>query len=126
MEKRRPSPPPVTVLIDSKLTFFGDGTVEVVLEASSKHYNHSGTVYGGIVCAFADVAMGATIAFKLQSEESFSTESMNRGFLKIFSEGKLTAKAFFARRGRTTAYVECEVVGEKNLIAKVSSTCCYN
>ena len=116
-------PPPVTVLIDSKLTSFGDGTAEVVLEASSKHYNHSGTVHGGIISAFADVAMGAAIASKLKSGESFSTVSMNTGFFKAFSEGELTAKAVVVRRGRTTAYVECEVVSEKDLIAKASSTC---
>jgi uncharacterized protein (TIGR00369 family) len=116
-------PPPVTVLIDSKLTSFGDGTAEVVLEASSKHYNHSGTVHGGLISAFADVAMGVAIVSKLQSGESFSTVSMNTGFFKAFSKGRLTAKAVVVRRGRTTAYVECEVVSEKDLIAKASSSC---
>ena len=116
-------PPPVTRLVGCELLEFGDGTAEVSLVAAARHHNPFGTVQGGIVCTVADVAMGAAVATRLEPGESFATHTMTSVFLKPFSTGEVRARAEVVHRGRSTAHVECEVLGDGKLIAKVSSTC---
>ncbi len=105
------------------LVKFGDGTAEVSLAAATRHHNPFGTVQGGIVCTVADVAMGAAVATRLEAGEGFATHTMSSVFIRPFSTGDVRARAKVVHRGRSTAHVECEILGDGELIAKVSSTC---
>lgn len=116
-------PPPVAHLIGCRLVSYGDGTGEVALRASTAVHNPFGTVQGGIVCAVADVAMGVAVASTLESGEGFATHTLSTAFLRPFSEGDLRARARVVHRGRSTAHVECDLLGDGELIARVSSTC---
>jgi uncharacterized protein (TIGR00369 family) len=81
-------------------------------------------VHGGILCDLADAAMGVAMASALEEGETFSTLELQMNYLRPVRHGRLTAAAQLVRRGRTTSYLETEVVdAEGQLIARGSSCC---
>ncbi len=67
--------------------------------------------------------MGVAVATTLESGEGFATRTMSSTFPKAFATGDMRARAVMVHRGRSTAHVECEILGDGELIAKLSSTC---
>jgi len=94
------------------------------MPASSSHHNPMGTVHGGILCDLADASMGTALASLLKEGETFTTVELAAHFFAPVRECILTAQAKVVRRGRTMAYVECEVIDEGGrLVGKFNSTC---
>ena len=119
-------PPPAATLIGFEPVWVEAGATVFRLEARrEKHANPMGTLHGGILCDLADAAMGMACASLLEEGESFTTLELRMNFLRPVFDGLLEARAKVVHRGKSLAYVECEVVaspGDK-LVAKSSSTC---
>lgn len=115
---------PVAELVGAFPVSFGDGKAVFEMEAGRRHHNPMGTVHGGILCDIADAAMGFAFASTLGPGESFTTLELKINFLRPVFEGKLTANARVAHRGRSVGMVECDVVNaEGKTVARASSTC---
>ena len=117
-------PPPIARFLDMRLLHCAEGSSLMEFDAGPAHHNPMGVVHGGILCDLADAAMGTAVASTLHEQETFTTLDLTAHFLAPVLEGRLVAEAKVVRRGRTTAYVECEVKGDAGkLIAKACSTC---
>lgn len=64
---------PVTRLLGIAPLKIGDGMVRLTMPAGAAHHNAFGTVHGGLLCAVADVAMGAALATVLDDNEGLTT-----------------------------------------------------
>jgi len=116
--------PPIARFLGMRLLRCADGSSVMEMDAGPAHHNPMGVVHGGILCDLADAAMGTAVASTLHEQETFATLDLTAHFLAPVLEGRLVAEAKVVRRGRTTAYVECEVKGDAGkLIAKACSTC---
>ena len=117
-------PPPIVQLLNIKLVSCSEGAARAEMHVGKEHHNPMGIVHGGIFCDLADVAMGTALASILVENESFSTTDMGAHFFIPVQEGLLIAEARVVRRGKTTAYVECDVKDrESRLVARLNSTC---
>jgi uncharacterized protein (TIGR00369 family) len=116
--------PGVTRLVGIRLVAASEREVRLEMEAGPQHHNPMGIVHGGILCDLADAAMGVAMACSLEAGETFSTLELQLNYLRPVRQGRLAASARMVRRGRTTAYLESEVLdAEGQLIAKGSSCC---
>jgi uncharacterized protein (TIGR00369 family) len=116
--------PPVAALIGIKLLGAGEGTAALELGAGERHHNPMGTVHGGILCDLADAAMGVAMASSLNDGETFHTVELQINYFRSIREGVLRAAGRMVRRGRATAYVECEIVDENGTLVAKASSCC--
>lgn len=116
--------PPVAVLVGMRVLSVGEGAAEFEMKADRRHHNPMGTVHGGILCDLVDASMGYAFATTLGPGESFTTLELKINFLRPVFDGKLTARAKVAHRGKTVGMVECDIVNEDGkLVARASSTC---
>lgn len=115
---------PVTALLGIRLIEAGEGRARIGMAAGARHHNAMGTVHGGIFCDLADVAIGVALATALDEGETFVTLDLVTHYLRPVRESRLIASARVVRRGRSSAYLECDVLdGDENLVARVASTC---
>jgi uncharacterized protein (TIGR00369 family) len=115
---------PVCQLLGMEVTKIEVGSAEVFMNCHSQMFNPFGTVHGGILCDFADMAMGTAFFTTLQDGEALATVELKINFLRPVRSEKITAAARVLHRGRNTGYVECEVTNaEGKLVAKAASTC---
>jgi uncharacterized protein (TIGR00369 family) len=115
---------PITKLLGVRPLSLGEGEARIELTAGKHLHNAMGTVHGGIFCDLADVAMGAALATLTAEGEFFSTLQLQMSYLLPIVEGPLSAHARVIRRGRTTAYLECDLEdGEGRLVARATSVC---
>ncbi len=115
---------PVAELVGAFPVSFGEGKAVFEMEAGRRHHNPMGTVHGGILCDIADAAMGFAFASTLGPGETFTTLELKINFLRPVVEGRLTASARVAHRGKTIGMVECDVVNsEGKPVARAASTC---
>jgi uncharacterized protein (TIGR00369 family) len=116
--------PPVARLLNMTLHHCVEGEAVAEMPVGPEHHNPMGTVHGGILCDLADATMGTTLTSLLTAEETFATMELGAHFFAPIEEGRLTAEARVVRRGRTTAYVECEVSAEAaRLLGRFDCTC---
>jgi uncharacterized protein (TIGR00369 family) len=100
---------------------FGQAVLE--FEMKKHHANPMGTLHGGVLCAFADTAMGVVFATMLEEGESLTTLELKINYLKPVWKGKLLALGKVVKKGRMTGLVECDIVDEdEQLVARASST----
>jgi uncharacterized protein (TIGR00369 family) len=117
-------PPPVAALIGFTITSIEPGRSVMEMDAGPQHANPMGTLHGGIVCDFADAAMGMAYASSLDEAETFTTLELKINFLKPVWTGRLIATGRLVKGGHTIGLVECDVHDDKDrLVARASSTC---
>ncbi len=116
--------PGVARLVGIRLLEAGAGEARLEMEAGPQHHNPMGTVHGGILCDLADAAMGMAMASLLEEGESFGTLELQMNYLRPVRQGRLEASARLVRRGRTTGYLECEVLDAKGQLVLRGSSCC--
>ncbi|MCI0573055.1 MAG: PaaI family thioesterase [Myxococcaceae bacterium] len=118
-------PAPVAALLGMRLVRVEQGSAVAELQADpTRHANPMGTLHGGILCDLADMAMGVAMGSTLGEGESFTTLELKANYFKPVWDARLTATARMVKRTRSTAFIECDVVDEKqSLVARVSSTC---
>ena len=79
---------------------------------------------GAFSVTWQNVAMGTALASLTEEKETFTTTDLVAHYFLPVREGILTGQARVIRRGKTAAYVECEVIDqEQRLVGKFSSTC---
>lgn len=119
-------PPPIARLLGIRLIECASGAARMEMEAGRQHHNPMGTVHGGVLCDLADAAMGVAVATTLEAGQTFSTTDLHISYLRPVEAARLTAAAHVVHRGRSTAYVECDILGEQSiLIARAKSTCLF-
>jgi uncharacterized protein (TIGR00369 family) len=117
-------PPPIARLIGFNVTSVRPGEAVVEFEATETHTNPMGTLHGGILCDIADAAMGLAYAANLAEGESFTTLELKINFLKPIWRARLRAVGRVVKQGRSTGFVECDVIDEEDsLVARATSTC---
>ena len=117
-------PAPVATLVGIRIAGFEDGVIRLELDAGTRHHNPVGTVHGGVLCDLGDLAMGTAFAATLEEGEGFTTVQLGANYLRAVREGLLTATGKVVHRGRSTGYMECEIVDAKGrTVAKLTSTC---
>ena len=98
-----------------------DGAVEVALEARAEHEREGDIVHGGVLMTMLDSAMASAVRRTLASDEWIASASITTDFLKAAKRGRLVAKGWIERRGRTMAFPRAEVRdGGGNVIARAS------
>jgi len=88
------------------------------------HYNPLGTMHGGIYCDLADMAMGLAFMTTLETGQSLATVELKINYFRPVTGGVLRADARVLHRGKSTGYLECDVIDEQGrLVARSASTC---
>lgn len=118
-------PAPIASLLGMHLVRVEEGTAVAEMQSDpTRHANPMGTLHGGVICDLSDMAMGVAMGSTLGEGESFTTLELKANFFKPVWNSRITATARIVKRTRSTAYIECDVVDEKDsLVARVSSTC---
>lgn len=112
---------PVTELLGIAPVSIGAGRAELAWPATSAHHNVMGTVHGGLLCAFADVATGVALA-TLMDGEGFTTLHQAMEHLRPTAGSDLVARAEIVRRGRQAAHATCAIEdADGRLLARASS-----
>jgi uncharacterized protein (TIGR00369 family) len=115
---------PLSELIGFRLTEVEPGYAAVDLECTQQHYNPTGSLHGGVLCAIADTAMGIAHASLLNEGESSTTTELKINFLRPVRQGKLRAMGRVIKHGKTLTVIESDVVDEEGqLVARALSTC---
>ena len=115
---------PVCKLVGMKVDSVDAGRANCSLVAGAQHWNPFGTVHGGILCDLTDLTMGMAFMTTLGEGEGLATIELKINFFRPAKTGRLRAEAKVIHRGRSTGFVECEVVDEAGkLVVKASSTC---
>jgi uncharacterized protein (TIGR00369 family) len=124
-EVRGEAPPaPSATLIGFTLTSIQPGRAVIEFEATARHANPQGTLFGGILSAIADAAMGMAYASTLEEGETFTSLEMKVNFLKPIWNARLRAVGRVVKGGRTIGLIECDVTDEQEgLVARATSTC---
>lgn len=115
---------PVTDRLGIRLLSWADGEAIMEMDTDESMHNAMGTVHGGTFVNLADAAFGCALATTLTDDETLSTLDIHASYFKPVVSGRLRATARLIRRGKRTAYLECEVVNSADeLVAKLVSTC---
>ena len=81
----------------------------------AKHMNGAGTVHGGMLMAFADVAMSRTA--RLGPERGSNTVSLTADFVGPGKQGELIeAHVRVSRRTRTLVFMSADIVAEGRML----------
>lgn len=99
----------------------GEGADRVMgLLVEKRHTNgHLGTVHGGLVSSFADIALGSGVVHALGDlSRSCATISLNMQFLSVAREGDfLTLQAEVTRQSRQLIFVRGLIMNDEKAIA---------
>jgi uncharacterized protein (TIGR00369 family) len=95
----------------------GDQIRRFAFIVTDKHMNSAGTVHGGMLTAFVDVAMSQT-ARAVSGAKSCSTVSLNCDFVGPGRLGDtIEARVKVTRRARTMVFMSAELVsGDRTLL----------
>jgi uncharacterized protein (TIGR00369 family) len=116
-------PAPAEELLGLRFASWGDRESVWELDAEPRHYNPTGIVQGGVLCALADVSMATAFASTLEPDETFTTLELKINYLRPVRNGRLVATGRVVQRGRSVGLLESSIVdGEGRLVARSSST----
>ena len=89
------------------------------LRAEPHHANHRGTVQGGLLCTFADFALGRAIEADAGDGRDRATVSLTVDFLKPAEPGAwIESRARVDRVGSTLAFADCSLTVEEREIVR--------
>lgn len=88
----------------------GTGKQILGLRAEDRHANHRGTVQGGLLCTFADFALGRAIEADADDGKDRATVSLTVDFLKPCAPGDwIESHTRVDRVGATLAFADCSL-----------------
>lgn len=115
---------PICQLLGMEILGVETGKAFVQLIVTEHHYNPLGTVHGGIYCDLADMAMGLAFMTTLAEGQSLATVELKMNYFRPVTAGVLRAEASVLNRGKSTGFIECNILDEAGrLVARSSSTC---
>ena len=101
----------------------GDGVTRIDFEAGMHMCHSGGVVQGGFVAGWIDSAMAsAVIALNGEQFTPMSLE-IKVSYFAPARPGRVTAEAWLVKRGRSTCFVEGQLLNPaRDILAKASST----
>lgn len=116
---------PIADLIGFTIGEAADGRAVGSFQPGPQHANPMGTLHGGVLCDLADATMGMAFMSTLGDGETLTTLDLHINFLHPVWTGQLRSEARVIQRGKSTGYVECDVldVSSGKLVAKARSKC---
>jgi uncharacterized protein (TIGR00369 family) len=124
LQRGEAPPPPIATLIGFRPVEVELGRALMEMQAEPRHANPMGTLHGGVICDFADAAMGIALSTTLEDDETFTTLDLTAKYFKPIWSARLRALARVTRRTRSLGFIECDVSDEGgSLVAKVYSSC---
>ncbi|WP_207435798.1 hotdog fold thioesterase [Sabulibacter ruber] len=118
--------PPLLQTLDFKVISVKEGEAVFAFQPQQMHYNSLGTVHGGVIAALLDTAMGCSLHTLLPAHTTYTTLELKTNFLKAatIESGELTAVGKVIHRGRTTAFLEAQLLNQAgSVFAHGVSTC---
>jgi len=98
-------------------------SVELQMPVAAKHLSSHYAVHGGIIALLVDSAMGYAVFLKLKPYQLCSTIEFKISYFKPVTIGQLmVAQAKILHHGRSHVTVECNVLVEKQKVAKALGT----
>lgn len=96
-----------------------DGSVEVVLDAQPRHEREGGIVHGAMLMALLDSAMTGAVDAAVPAEDFIASATITTDFMKPAKQGRLVARGWLDRRGRSMAFARGEVRdADGNVVAR--------
>jgi len=94
------------------------GEVVFQLKAEEFQYNTMGSVNGGIISAILDFATGCSLHSLLEAGEAYTSLDVKANFLRKITVDSpiLRTRTKIIHKGRTTAYLETELVDEEGKV----------
>ena len=110
-----------TVVLSPNQTLVGGTCNNISLPFRTSQGGSVGVLAGGLLCTFADVAMGVALATVLDGEP-ISTIHQQIEHLRPTVDSRLTATAEVVHRGRRVAHMRCSIFdAADDLVAEASS-----
>jgi uncharacterized protein (TIGR00369 family) len=99
---------------------FADGDEPVLgIRMEERHANHRGTVQGGLLCTFADFALGRAIGADAEDDKDRATVSLTVDFLKPAKPGDwLESRTRVDRVGGTLSFADCTLTAGDRVVAR--------
>ena len=98
------------------------GDVGLELELTDDHMNSWQMAHGGVIMSMLDIVMGMSAKTLDDASSGASTVELKTNFLKV-AAGRITARGFAQRAGRSLVFVEGELRNEpQDLLARATGT----
>lgn len=120
------SPGPLATVLGFEVLEIEQGRVVLAARPDELHYNHTGSVHGGFVCALLDQATGAAVQSTLRQEETLATVQLNVNLVRRLTSdsGRLLGQGEVIHVGRRTITAAARIVDEDGqLHAHATATC---
>lgn len=117
-------PTAISQLLGFRIIAIDEGIASLQFDADAAiHGNQQGTVHGGLLCEFADAAIGTAHSTLMQEGESFTTIDLKTNFLRPVWTSRLRANAWASHRGRTISHYRCDIQRDEDskLVATIES-----
>lgn len=98
-----------------------DGSVEMVIDITERHTRANEIVHGGVLFTLLDSAMAAAVQRAAPAGAWVASVSITIDFLAAAKAGRVTARGWVERQGRTTAFPRSEAKDAAgNVVARAS------
>ena len=125
IDGRFPSPP-ISELMDFRVSELGQGRAVFTGRPGRRHYNPSGTVHGGYAATLLDSAMGCAVHTLVPQGQGFTTLEIKVNYVRPMFEGvgEVRCEAAVINMGKTVATADGKLLdGKGRLIAHGTTTC---
>ena len=125
IDGRFPSPP-ISELMDFRVSELGQGRAVFAGRPGRRHYNPSGTVHGGYAATLLDSAMGCAVHTLVPKGRGFTTLEIKVNYVRpMFDDtGAVRCEAAVINMGKTVATADGKLLdGKGRLIAHGTTTC---
>jgi acyl-coenzyme A thioesterase 13 len=131
-EPDAPTPPPGFSLADTHSPFFrhigplwmrhdARGQLELALVVDERHLNNRGQAHGGMLAAFADLALVRTVARSRDPWVRLATASLNIDYVDAVEAGEMViATVDILRVGRRIAFANANLHCGERRVARAS------
>lgn len=125
VDKLNASAPPYIRTLDGRIDTFDrhSGIIEFHFNANESHTHSDDIVQGGFVAGMLDAAMAHVVFCVLDRIVILATLEMKVSYLDIARPGKLTARGWVLRMGKTIGFLEADLMAaDGTVLAKATST----
>ena len=125
VERLNASAPPSIKTLNGTISAFDkrSGVIEFYFNANESHTHSDDIVQGGFVAGMLDAAMAHVVFCVLDRVVILATLEMKVSYLDIARPGKLTARGWVLRMGKTISFLESDLTAaDGTLLAKATST----
>lgn len=118
--------PPISGVLDFRLTEVEFGLVVFTGQPRRRHYNPIGTVHGGWTATLLDSCMGCAVHTTLDQGEAYTTLEIKVNYVKAVTDatGPVRAEGRITSRGRRIATAEGRLVDAKGTVLALGTTTC--